>query len=77
MLLKSKKQKSKERSEIFRAISLLTQVAVLVIVCIAIGVILGVFLDNFFGTSPWLLMVFSLFGMGAAIKALFDLSKKF
>ncbi|HHU82611.1 MAG TPA: hypothetical protein GXZ26_06375 [Firmicutes bacterium] len=40
-----------------------------------IGVLLGKFLDGFFGTSPWLLLVFSLLGVGAALRVLFSLAK--
>jgi ATP synthase protein I len=38
-----------------------------------IGVLLGKHLDGFFGTSPWLLLLFSLLGAGAAFMALFNL----
>ncbi|NLB98637.1 AtpZ/AtpI family protein [Jeotgalibaca porci] len=41
---------------------------------VLIGVFLGKFLDNFFHTSPWLLLLFSFFGVGAAIKSLFNWS---
>ncbi|NLK39801.1 MAG: hypothetical protein GX303_06125 [Clostridiales bacterium] len=41
-----------------------------------IGVLIGRFLDNLLGTTPWLLLVFSLCGAGAAFKAIFDQSGK-
>jgi ATP synthase protein I len=44
--------------------------------CVLIGVFLGRFLDNLLNTSPWLLLLFSLLGVGAALKALFDLAAK-
>jgi F0F1-type ATP synthase assembly protein I len=32
-------------------------------------------LDKWLGTSPWLLLVFMFFGMGGAIKMLYELAK--
>jgi len=66
----------KQRSEIMRALSLLSQIGITIIVCVAIGVVMGSFLDNLLGTSPWLLLVFTLLGSGAAFKSIFDIAKK-
>ena len=41
---------------------------------VLIGVLLGKYLDLLFGTAPWLGLVFSLFGAGAAIKLVFSFS---
>ncbi len=41
-----------------------------------IGVFLGRFLDKLLGTSPWLLLLFSLLGVGATFKALLDTGLK-
>ncbi|MBI1179966.1 MAG: hypothetical protein GC201_05360 [Alphaproteobacteria bacterium] len=35
---------------------------------VAFGVVVGVFLDRWLGTAPWLLIVFMLLGMGAGIR---------
>ena len=72
-----KKLSKKQRKEVMRAVSQMTQIAVTVIACVVIGVFLGSFLDRLFGTSPWLLIVFSLLGVGAAFKSLYDLHKRF
>jgi ATP synthase protein I len=42
---------------------------------VLVGVLLGKYLDGLFGASPWFLLVFSLLGAGAAIKALFNIPK--
>ena len=39
---------------------------------VLIGVLLGKYLDGLFGTAPWLGLVCSLFGAGAAIKLVFS-----
>ena len=78
LLPKNKKKLSKkQRKEVMGAVSQVTQIAVTVIACVVIGVFLGVFLDNLLGTAPWLIIVFSLLGVGAAFKSLYDLHKRF
>ena len=64
------------RRELVRAISLITHIGVTVAACLLIGVFLGRWLDSLLGTSPWLLIVFSLLGMGAAFKSLIDIANK-
>jgi len=57
-----------------KALSLLTQMGVTIAVCILLGVLLGRFLDNLFGSSPWLTMLCSILGIAAAFKSIFDLA---
>jgi len=72
-----KKEPSKnERLELFRAMSFLSHIAITIAACIILGVLLGMLFDNLFGTSPWLLLVFSFLGMAAAFKSLFDIGTK-
>jgi len=66
----------KQKKELWRAVAFFSQVATTIVASILIGVFLGRFLDNLLGTTPWLLLVFSLLGVGAAIKAIFDLGMK-
>lgn len=68
-----KKEKPNVRREIAAALGLMTQLGITMAVCVFIGVIAGKYLDQWLGTSPWLLIVFSLLGGAAAIKALYDL----
>jgi ATP synthase protein I len=65
----------KDRNQIARAFSLFMQLGMTMATCILIGFGIGRFLDNRLGTSPWLMLLFLIFGIGAAIKILFDLSK--
>ena len=67
---------SKIRNDLIKGLSQVSQIGISIFVCIAIGVFLGWFLDSFFGTSPWLLLVFSLFGVGAAFKFMFEQMKR-
>ena len=48
----------------------------IVVVCLIGGILLGNYLDKRFGTSPWLLLLFTLLGLAAAFKAIYDQGKK-
>ena len=43
---------------------------------IGIGALIGYYLDEVFGTKPWLFIVFLCFGIVAAFRNLFKLYKK-
>ena len=61
----------KPRDEIIRAISFASDIAITIAACVLIGVLLGRALDSLFGSSPWLLLVFSLLGVGAGINEIY------
>ena len=67
----------KQRREILRAMSIFSQIGIVMIVCVLLGVLIGRYLDSALGTTPWLLLLFSFLGAGAAFKSLFDISKRF
>ena len=67
----------KEKRQIIRALGLMSQIGFTAVVCVFIGVFLGRFLDDWLGTSPWLLLVFALLGCISAFKAMIDIAKKF
>jgi len=66
---------NKDNKELIKGLAMLSQMGITVVVCILIGVLLGRFLDGLLGTEPWLLFVFSLLGIAAAFKAVYDISK--
>jgi len=69
-------KKNKQRRELLNALTLFSQMGISMAVCVVTGVFLGRFLDNFFGTSPWLLLIFSLIGAATSFKVMFDLGNK-
>ena len=69
-------KKKKWGGELVRALSLFSQIGFTIAACVLVGVFLGRFLDNLLGTRPWLLLVFSLLGAGAAFKSLFEFTQK-
>ena len=52
------------------AVSVLTHVGITIAACILIGVYAGRYLDRVLGTSPWLLILFSLLGAAAAFRTI-------
>ena len=71
----TQKQYSSHR-EAARALSVLQQVGISIITCIALGLAAGYFLDKWLGTSPWLLIVCIIFGIIAALKSILDFAKR-
>jgi ATP synthase protein I len=45
-------------------------------VALAIGLLLGWYLDQLFGTEPWLLIFFFIFGLAAGFRNLIRLARK-
>ena len=41
-----------------------------------IGFFIGLYLDKYFSTSPWLMLIFLIFGIAAGFKNLFSQAKK-
>ena len=64
------------RKEIIRGLSILTSLGVTMVTCILIGLWIGKVLDGVLGTSPWLLLIFLIFGILAAIKSMFNIVMK-
>jgi len=66
----------KPRDGFVYAFSYLSQIGITIIACVAVGIFLGRVLDSLLGTTPWLLLVFTLLGIVAAFKSIFDMAKK-
>ena len=75
--MKSMSQDNKNKpGEFTNAMSMLSQIGVSIAVCLAVGILLGMFLDHILGSSPWLLIIFSLLGVVAAFRSIFELANK-
>ena len=62
--------------ETLRALANFSQIGITMAATVLVGVLLGKYLDRLLGTTPWLLLLFSLLGAGAAIKSLFNAYNK-
>ena len=70
-----KNKDKNHRKELLRGLYMISQIGFTITACVIVGVLLGRFLDSVFGTSPWLLLIFSLLGAGAGFKAIYELVK--
>jgi len=52
------------------AVPALTHVGITIAACIVVGVFIGRLLDRILGTSPWLLIIFSLLGIASALRTI-------
>ena len=71
----SKNEDKKHNRELLRGLYMISQIGFTITACLIISLLIGRFLDSVFGTSPVLLLVFLLLGMGAGFKAIYELVK--
>ncbi|MBP1767743.1 MAG: uncharacterized protein H6P98_1858 [Candidatus Aminicenantes bacterium] len=60
----------------FRKLAALSSLGLMLPSSIAVGLFMGYFLDKLLGTEPWLLIVFTLFGVASGFLSLFRGLKK-
>lgn len=66
----------KEIRAIQRALGLITYMGVSVVACIGLGLFIGWALDRWLDTTPWMMLTFTILGIIAAIKSIYDMAKK-
>ena len=71
-----KQEETKQQNYFVKALSFFSLIGTTIMACVVIGIFLGRFLDGLFGTSPWLLLIFSFLGAAAAFKAVYELVSK-
>ena len=72
-ILKKELYKDKDQpSPVAAAFKLSTEL----VAAVAIGTIIGFILDNTFGTTPWLIIIFFFLGVAAGIVSVFRSAKK-
>ncbi len=60
-----------EEPSVLRQLARLSTIGVTLVAATAIGLAIGYGLDRLFGTSPWLTLTFTLFGIAAGFLNLF------
>ena len=65
-----------ETKRLFRTLGHLSTIGLTMAVSIGLGALIGHYLDNRFGTEPWLLLVFFGFGIAAAFRNLYVMYNK-
>jgi F0F1-type ATP synthase assembly protein I len=62
--------------EWMRKAGIASSIGITLVLCIVIGFAFGSWLDKKFGTSPWLMMVFTLLGIAAGFIEMINLAKQ-
>jgi len=65
-----------DRKAMSKAIGVMTQLGFTVLACMVINLFIGYRLDQWLNTAPIFLIIFTVLGCGASIKAMIDLAKK-
>lgn len=65
-----------DRKELFRLISKFGTIGLEMGLSVVIGLLMGVYLDRFLKTDPWMTIIFLLFGIAAAFKAIIRAAKE-
>jgi ATP synthase protein I len=64
-------------ADTFRTIGALSTVGISFVLAIVMGFALGYYFDRWLGTRPWLLLVFTLFGLAAGILNVYRTAGRF
>ena len=65
-----------DRKNLAKGMSSVTQLGFISLTCVGLGVLAGYWLDRLTSLAPLFIIVFSLIGVVAAIKAMTDFAKK-
>lgn len=65
-----------ETKKMFRTLGFLSTTGMTMAFSIGLGALIGYYLDNKFGSEPWLFIIFLIFGVVAAFKNLHTMYKK-
>ncbi|MEW6408885.1 MAG: AtpZ/AtpI family protein [Nitrospirota bacterium] len=65
-----------EDKKFIRRMLVLSTVGFTIVIATVIGLAIGLYLDNLFGTSPWLALLFFLLGLIAGFRNLVRMFKK-
>jgi ATP synthase protein I len=67
---------SQDKREVVRSLLSYSSLGIEMGLCVAIGIGMGYYLDKYFETSPYLTIIFMIFGIIAAMKTIYQLMKK-
>jgi len=73
---KQENSKSNQKVKRLGLVADLTTVGIQFPVSIGIGYLIGKYLDNFFGTYPWLTVIFAILGVASAFVNVFRLNAR-
>lgn len=65
-----------DRKEFIRLMSRFSAVGIEMGFSVVIGLLMGIYLDKYFKTDPWLTIIFLLFGLAASFKVILRVAKE-
>jgi len=67
------RKKGAREAGFFKGMSMLASMGIAMVVATFFGLIIGIYLDRYFSTKPWLTLIFLVFGIAAGFKNVFYL----
>jgi ATP synthase protein I len=67
---------SQDKREVVKSLLSYSSLGIEMGLCVAIGIGMGYYLDRYFETSPYLTIIFMIFGIIASMKVIYTLMKK-
>lgn len=67
----------KKEGGVLKGMMYLASMGIHMVAATFLGLFVGVYLDKYFDTSPWLTIIFLLFGIAAGFKNMYDTVKKY
>ncbi len=64
------------KKEVFKSLYNYSSLGIEMGLCVVIGFAMGYYLDKYLGTNPYLTLIFTIFGVAAAFRAVYRVYKK-
>ncbi|MBI5643467.1 MAG: AtpZ/AtpI family protein [Deltaproteobacteria bacterium] len=69
--------KGKNGEGLFKSLAMLSSMGIAMVASTFIGLLIGIYLDKWFHTSPWLTIIFLILGIVAGFKNIYEMIKKY
>jgi len=67
---------SEDKRQLFRSLGLLSSVGISMVAATCIGLFIGITLDEWFGTKPWMTIIWLVIGIAAGFRNLYILTRR-
>lgn len=61
----------------FRSLAMLASMGIAMVVSTFIGLVIGIYLDGYFSTKPWLTLIFLFLGIAAGFRNIYLMTRKY